>query len=211
MQQVSAYSQNEEIANAITHGLGVLLSVAGLTLLVTYAAIAQEPLRIISFSIYGASLILLFLASTLYHGINHDKSRQLFKLLDHCAIYILIAGTYTPLMLVTLRESVGLNMLMLIWGVAIAGVSFKLKFGNRFKGLSLLTYIGMGWMALAVAQELQQHLAFEGLVLLGTGGLVYSLGVVFYVQKRIPYNHAIWHLFVLGGAMCHFFLMLFYV
>jgi len=205
------YSLNEEIANAISHGLGALLSVAALTLLVTHAVLQGEVVRITSFSIYGASLILLFTASTLCHSFTNEKAKRLFKLFDHCAIYILIAGTYTPLMLLTLNGSLGTNMLVVIWVLALFGVLFKIKFGNKYKALSVATYIGMGCISLLIIKELIEQLPKEGLLLLGLGGLIYIVGVIFYVQKKIPFNHAIWHLFVLGGATSHFFMMLNYV
>lgn len=208
---INAYSIQEEIANAVSHGIGALLSVAALTLLVTYAVMQGEPLRIASFSIYGTSLVLLFTASTLYHSFTDEKVKQFFKLLDHCAIYVLIAGTYTPLMLLTIKGSLAIYMLLLIWGIAFAGILFKLKYGNKYKKLSLSTYIIMGCISLVIIHKLYQHLDVGGLTLLAVGGLIYLSGVVFYVQKKIPFNHAIWHLFVLGGAGCHFFMMLHYV
>ena len=205
------YSLAEEIANAVSHGLGALLSVAALTLLVTYAVLQGDPIRIASFAIYGTSLVLLFTASTLYHDITNEKAKRLFKLFDHCAIYLLIAGTYTPLMLLTLEDSLGANMLIVIWTLALFGVLFKIKFGHKYKALSIATYIGMGCISLIIINKLYLQLQSEGLFLLGLGGFIYIVGVIFYVQKKIPYNHAIWHLFVLGGASCHFFMMLHYV
>lgn len=211
MSHPSSYSLSEEVANAISHGIGTLLSVAALTLLVTYAVIAQDPVRVISFSIYGASLIILFLASTLYHSFVNESLKKVFKVIDHCAIYILIAGTYTPLMLLTIEGSLGYWMLTVIWLIALLGVAFKIKFGSQYKNLSLFSYLGMGFISLFIIKELYQQLSSGGMTLLVTGGVVYSLGVIFYVLKQVPYTHAIWHMFVLGGASCHFFMMLFYV
>ncbi len=208
---IAKYSVGEEIANAISHGLGVLLSVAALTLLISDAYISQDAMRMFSYSIYGSSLILLFLASTVYHAITHEKTKRLFKLFDHCAIYLLIAGTYTPLMLITLSGPLGNWMLVVIWLIAVAGILFKLKFGHKYKVLSLITYVGMGAISLAIIQKLQQTLASNGILLLAIGGAFYIVGIFFYVQKKIPYNHAIWHLFVLAGAICHFFMICFYV
>ncbi len=205
------YGLAEEIANSITHGLGALLSVAALTLLVSYAYVSQDSSRLISFTIYGISLVLLFLASTLYHAIHHVKTKKILKLLDHCAIYILIAGTYTPLLLLSLSNELGHNMFILIWSIAVAGILFKLRFGHRFKRLSLITYIGMGAISLAIIHKLPEVLAPTGILLLAIGGLIYLIGVYFYVQKKIPFNHAIWHLFVLAGASCHFFMIFLYV
>lgn len=205
------YSVAEEIANAVSHGIGALLSVAGLTLLVFWATIEGDVSRIASFAIYGASLVILFLASTLYHAIAHSKTKKVLKTLDHCAIYLLIAGTYTPLMAVTLQGTLGYSMLGLIWSLAIIGIWFKIKFGTQYKVVSLITYLGMGFISLFVIHHLYQALSLGGTILLAVGGAVYASGVYFYVQKKIPFNHAIWHVFVLGGASCHFFMMVHYV
>jgi len=206
-----SYSVNEEIANSVSHGIGTLLSVAGLTLLLTNAIEQKDLTKVISFSIYGSSLIILFLASTLYHAFSNSKIKQTFKLLDHCAIYLLIAGSYTPLMLVTLTGMIGHLMTALIWSIALAGIIFKIKFGSRFKWLSLSTYLGMGFISLAVLPQLQETLDSGGISLLILGGFIYCIGVVFYMQKKIPFNHAIWHLFVIGGATSHFFMIFNYV
>ncbi|WP_448213897.1 PAQR family membrane homeostasis protein TrhA [Colwellia sp. MEBiC06753] len=211
MAQTHQYSIYEEIANAVSHGLGALLSVAGLTLLVTYAAIQQDALRITSFAIYGASLVLLFLSSTLYHSFVHEKAKQIFKLFDHCAIYLLIAGTYTPLLLITLQGTLGYSLLAVVWSIAIAGILFKVICGHKYKVISLITYIGMGLISLTIIHKLYQALPYGGITLLAVGGAVYLLGVIFYTVKKIPFNHAIWHMFVLGGASCHFFMMMLYV
>jgi len=205
------YSPTEEIANAVTHGLGALLSVAGWILLVSYATLPNDILRIASFSIYGSSLVLLFLASTLYHSFSEPRLKKLFKLFDHCAIYLLIAGTYTPLMLIAISGTLGYFMLIVIWLLAIAGIVFKLVYRNKYPLLSVGTYLGMGCISLTCIQSLLTALSANGLTWLVVGGLFYGLGVIFYLGKRIPFNHAIWHLFVLAGAACHFFMMWFYV
>ncbi|AZQ85616.1 hemolysin III family protein [Colwellia sp. Arc7-635] len=205
------YGLAEEIVNAVSHGLAALLSVAGLTLLVTLAWLQADIPKVISFSIYGASLVLLFSASTLYHALIHEKAKKVFKLLDHCAIYLLIAGTYTPLMLVTLGDDIGPTMLTIIWGLALLGIAFKIKFGNKYKKLSLATYLGLGFISLTIIHKLNENLAYEGMVLLGLGGIIYGLGTIFYVRKDKKYSHAIWHIFVFSAALCHFFMMFFYV
>jgi len=205
------YTIAEELANTTSHGLGVLLSVIALITLMTVSIPEGDIIKIASFAIYGTSLILLFLASTLYHGLSNEKFKQIFKLLDHCAIYMLIAGSYTPLMLITLKGPLGEGMLVLIWLIAFLGIIFKIKWGHKHKKLSLLTYLGMGFISLAVINELYQHLTTSGLVLLAAGGFIYTLGVFFYVQNKIHFNHAIWHLFVLAGASCHFFMILFFL
>ncbi len=205
------YSLAEEIANSITHGLGALLSVAGLTLLVTYAAWQNDVWRVVSFSVYGSTLILLFLASTLYHSFQHSHTKRVFKLLDHCAIYLLIAGTYTPFLLVSMRGTTGWILFTIIWLLALFGIVFKLMFKHRFKKLSIATYILMGWLVVIASKELAANLSMGGMAWVIAGGLTYTLGVIFYVWKKLPFNHAIWHLFVLGGSICHFFAIYLYV
>ncbi|MBO9490194.1 hemolysin III family protein [Endozoicomonas sp. G2_1] len=208
---IPAYSPAEELANAISHGIGAILSVVGLICLLGLAIASQDLVRITSFAIYGASLVLLFLASTLYHAIVNQKVKQLFKLLDHCAIYLLIAGTYTPLMLITLEGTVGYIMLSVIWLIAIAGITFKIKCGSKYPIISVSTYLGMGFLSIAVIQQLYINLSTAGLTLLAVGGAIYALGVIFYIQKKVPFSHAIWHLFVLAGAACHFFMIWYHV
>lgn len=214
-----SYSKNEELANTLSHGLGIFLSIIALVLLISHSvtntsvsyAINNDIMRIISFSIYGGSLLTLFLASTLYHGVKNEQVKKLYKLFDHCAIYLLIAGTYTPLLLLSMRGTLGYSLAGVIWAIAIGGILFKIKWGHKYKKISLTTYIGMGLISLTILGELYKVLPSNAVTLLATGGLVYLLGVFFYVQKKIPFNHAIWHLFVLGGAACHFFMIYWYV
>ncbi|MDA0145694.1 MAG: PAQR family membrane homeostasis protein TrhA [Vibrio toranzoniae] len=209
---VSEYCDIEERANAITHGLGVVLGVVGLILLLIRAFDHQaDMLTIASMAVYGSSIILLFLASTLYHSITTEKTKRLLKTLDHCAIYLLIAGSYTPFLLVSLRTPLAMGLMAVIWGIALVGIIMKIAFVYRFKRLSLMTYLAMGWLSLVVVYQLAMNIEMGGLVLLALGGVIYSLGVIFYVAKRIPYNHAIWHLFVLAGCACHFFAIYLYV
>ncbi|MFQ2704440.1 PAQR family membrane homeostasis protein TrhA [Aeromonas caviae] len=203
MMDVTGYSPREEWANRLSHGLGLLLGGLGLVLLL-HKGWDQGPRVLLSYGVYGASLVLLYLASTLYHSVSSVAARRWSKLFDHCAIYLLIAGTYTPFLLVALDTPLAQGLMVVIWGLALAGVVFKLIFINRFKKVSLFTYLMLGWLSLMVIYQLYLHLDGTGLLLLGLGGLIYSLGVIFYVAKRIPYNHAIWHLFVLGGSLCHF-------
>ncbi len=211
MSEQQKYSVVEEAANVASHGFGFVLSIIALILLLTYSIPEGDLLKTTSYTIYGSSLILLFLSSTLYHGISDEKLKQKFKLLDHCAIYILIAGSYTPLMLISLKGQLGYGMFVLIWAIAMAGVAFKIVFGHKYKKLSVFTYLAMGFISLAIIDQLSQNLSTEALTLLATGGLIYTLGVIFYVQKKIPFNHAIWHLFVLAGASCHFFMIWIYL
>ncbi|MDH5928329.1 hemolysin III family protein [Vibrio lentus] len=208
----SEYSDIEERANAITHGLGVVLGVVGLILLLIRAFDYQaDMLTVASMAVYGSSIILLFLASTLYHSITTEKTKRLLKTLDHCAIYLLIAGSYTPFLLVGLRTPLAMGLMAVIWGIALVGIIMKIAFVYRFKRLSLFIYLAMGWLSLIVVYQLAMNIDLGGLVLLAVGGVIYSLGVIFYVAKRIPYNHAIWHLFVLAGCACHFFAIYLYV
>ncbi len=204
-----AYSQSEEKLNAISHAFGLLLSFFALYLLLNNSH--GDISRIISFTVFASSGILLFLASTIYHSLTNKSAKKLFKLLDHCAIYLLIAGTYTPLFALTLAGSLGYTLLALIWLLALSGILFKIKFGNKYKKISLATYLGMGFISLGILGELYENLPEQAIGLLALGGLIYSLGVFFYVKKTVPYTHAIWHLFVLGGATCHFLMIYWYV
>ena len=205
------YSIGEEIANCISHGVGALLSVAGLTLLLVYSIEVGDISRIVSFSVYGVSLILMFLISTLYHAFTTEKVKATFKLLDHCAIYLLIAGTYTPLLMLYLPNSTGYIMLVTIWTLAVAGISFKLVFKFKYKKLSLATYILMGWLSTFVLYYVWEQLTIGAVTLLALGGLLYTIGTIFYSKKNIPFNHAIWHVFVFAAASSHYFLMFLFV
>lgn len=211
MSKSQNYSKQEELANVISHSLGVVLGIIALITLLITPLQTGNLVEIIAFSVYGLSVTLLFLASTIYHATTDPKQKALFKLLDHCAIYVLIAGSYTPLMLITLNGVLGYSMLFLIWCIAIGGIAFKIKFGHKYKKLSLVTYLGMGFISLAILQPLYLNLSTGGLILLATGGAIYTLGVFFYVRKEIHYTHAIWHLFVLAAAICHYLMMLYYV
>lgn len=206
------YTLAEEIANSISHGAGVVLGIVGLVLLLVQAVDnGATSTAIASYSLYGGTIILLFLASTLYHAIPSPRAKPWLKRFDHCAIYLLIAGTYTPFLLVGLDSPLARGLMIVIWSMALVGVLFKLAFAHRFEVLSLVTYLVMGWLSLIVIYQLVQVLAPGGVTLLAVGGAVYTLGVVFYVCKRIPYNHAIWHGFVLGGSLCHFLAIYLYV
>ena len=208
----TGYSLTEEIANSISHGLGCLFGVVALVLMLNQARdTGADAMAITSYSLYGGSMILLFLASTLYHAIPNGRARPWLKKLDHCAIYLLIAGTYTPFLLVGLRSPLAYGLMVVIWSLALAGIIFKLTIAHRFRVLSLVTYLCMGWLSLIVVYQLAMTLAPGGIWLLAIGGIIYSLGVIFYVARRIPFNHAIWHGFVLGGCVCHFCAIYFYV
>ncbi len=209
---IQGYSVAEEIANSVSHGIGFILGIVGLVLLLAQAIDSQaSAMAVTSYSLYGGSMILLFLASTLYHAIPHQRVKFWLQKLDHCAIYILIAGTYTPFLLVGLKSPLAHGLMVVIWSLALIGVLFKLAFIHRFEAMSVVTYLLMGWLSLVVIYQLALKLSAGGIWLLAAGGVIYSLGVIFYVSKRIPYNHAIWHGFVLGGSLCHFLAIYFYV
>ena len=209
--EIAPYSFWEELVNSITHGAGILLSVAALVLLIVFSSIYGDARHIVSCTIFGVSLLLLYSSSTLYHSFRKENLKKIFKKFDHSCIYILIAGTYTPFLIVALRGVVGWTLFGIIWFLAIAGVIFKMFFIHRFKIVSTIAYILMGWIIIFAIKPLTQTLPAGGFVWLLIGGLVYTTGVVFYVWKKLPFNHAIWHLFVLGGSTCHFFSVIFYV
>lgn len=206
-----SYSLGEEIANSVIHGIGAALGVAGLVVLVVLAALQQDPWRVVSFSIYGGTLIVLYLTSTLYHSLQHPRAKAVFRVMDHATIYLLIAGTYTPFLLVSLRGAWGWTLLGLIWGLALLGIGYQVLRGGRQGTLSVLSYILMGWLCVIALRELLANVPIGGLIWLAIGGVLYTVGVIFYSWQRLPYNHAIWHLFVLGGSIAHFVSMLFYV
>lgn len=199
-----SYSIKEEIANSVSHGLGVIAGIVALVLMLLKGQDHLTPIQLTGVTIYGASIIVLFLCSTLYHSVSHSGWKHKLKIADHCAIYCLIAGTYTPLMLISLQGTQSIVILTAIWSLAIGGILFKTLFIHKFKKLSLVLYLAMGWLCVTVMGDLTAAMSEVGFNLLILGGLFYTLGVVFYVGKRIPFNHAIWHLFVLGGAMSHF-------
>ncbi|MCP4423243.1 MAG: hemolysin III family protein [Chloroflexi bacterium] len=201
----TTYTLGEEIANSVTHGIGIGLSVAGLTILVVLAAIYGDVWRVVSFSVYGSSLIILYLASTLYHSFQRPKIKRVFRILDHAAIYLLIAGTYTPFALVSLRGPWGWTLFGVVWGMALLGIAFKTVFPGRYEVAATAAYVVMGWLCVIAYKEMLVRVPPGGLTFLIVGGVVYTLGVIFYAWEKLPYNHAIWHLFVLGGSICHFF------
>ena len=207
--QSISYSQNEEKLNVLSHTFGLILSFFALLILLQKSD--GDISRIISFSVFAISGILLFLASILYHSLTNKRAKQLFKLLDHCAIYLLIAGTYTPLLAITLAGPFGYTLLTFIWFFALSGILFKIRFGNKYKKTSLATYLAMGFISLGILGKLYEKLPGQAIGLLALGGLIYTLGVFFYVKKTVPYTHAIWHLFVLGGVTCHFLMIYWYV
>lgn len=201
----------EEVFNAVTHGIGTLLAVAALITLTVASYVYGTVWHRVSFAIYGASLVLLYLASTLYHAFRREKLKFIFKICDHMAIYLLIAGTYTPFALVALHGPLGWTVMGVIWGLAAVGMVWQLFFVKRFKIVSTLCYIGMGWLMVIAIKPLAMVLSGYGLFWLFLGGAFYTVGAVFYLWRRLPYNHAVWHMFVLAGSACHFIAVLGYV
>jgi hemolysin III len=202
------YTLAEDMANSISHGIGAALSIAGLSLLVVFAAMKGDPWRIVSFSVYGATLVTLYLASTLYHSIQSPRVRPIMRRFDHIAIYLLIAGTYTPFTLVVLRGTMGWTLFGIVWGCAVAGIIMKLHSVERHEVISVILYIAMGWVGIIAFKPVLDSIPLAGVIGMVAGGVFYTAGVAFYVWNRLPYNHSIWHCFVLAGSACHFFVVL---
>lgn len=200
------FSALEERLHSISHGIGALLSMVGVVVLLVMASVATQvdPWKLVSLGLYGTTLVLLYTASTLYHGVQHQRWKQRFQLLDHCAIYLLIAGTYTPFLLVNMRGPTGWMLFAAVWGLALVGIACKLLWPQRFAILRVVIYLLMGWMIVLATEEMAASLSVTGIVLLAAGGMFYTLGVIFYAVRAIPYNHAIWHLFVVAGSVCHY-------
>jgi hemolysin III len=208
---VTKHITMEELPNTLTHGFGLLCSILGFVVLLAITLIRGGKWQIISCAIYGVTLICVYAASTLYHGVSSPRWKKGFLLFDHCAIYLLIAGTYTPFLLVNLRSGWGWPMFGLIWGIAVSGVLFKLLFADRFPILSVALYLGMGWLGIVAAKEVYVHVPSIGLVWIFAGAFAYSIGVIFYACKKIPHHHVIWHLLVMAGSGCHYIAILYSV
>ncbi len=202
-------SLGEEIANSISHGLGLIAALAASPFLILVATNKGDVLTVVGVSIFAASMVLLYLSSMIYHFLPKNRAKRVFLIFDHIAIFLLIAGTYTPFALGVLRGTLGWTLLGLIWGVALIGITTKLIPKLRHSKLSLALYLGMGWMVVLVIRPLYQHLPFNGMLWLVAGGLAYTVGVIFYVAKA-RYSHFIWHLFTIAGTTCHFFAILWY-
>ena len=212
LKQPPRYSPGEEIANAVTHGVAALMSIAGLAILVGFAvAYSGSPTVITAVSVFGASMIFLYVASTLYHAIPNQRAKQILQRLDHSMIYVLIAGSYTPFCLVTLRGVTGIALCVAVWSIAVAGIAMQGLLIKKSKWLNSLLYLAMGWLVILVIEPLIESLPDGGLLLLTAGGLSYSLGVIFYIWKTMPYSHAIWHVFVFAGTVLQFLAVLLYV
>jgi len=202
--QQQNYTFKEEVANSISHGLGILFGVVSIPILIAFATLENNVPAIVGSGIYGFSFLMLFTFSTLYHSIPQIEIKRIMKVMDHISIYFLIAGTYTPFVLILALNGRGIAILSVLWGLTFLGIAFKVLFVNRFKFLSLLIYLAMGWIVLVAPNLFFAKMPTPSMVLMFVGGGLYSLGVVFYVWKKLPYNHAIWHVFVLGGSVCHY-------
>ncbi|WP_240377419.1 PAQR family membrane homeostasis protein TrhA [Bacillus piscicola] len=211
MAAVHTFSRKEEIANAATHAVGIVLSVAALSLMIVFASLYASPLHIVSMSIYGGTMLLLYISSTLLHTLKAGKAKDLFEIFDHASIYLFIAGSYTPILFHVLDGSLTWSLLGVVWGLAVTGIVFKAFFVKKFRFLSTVFYLLMGWVIVFAWQPLTEGLPAGGLAFLIGGGLLYSVGTIFYMWRHFPYHHAVWHLFVLGGTILHFFLVFLYI
>ena len=204
------FSAAEELAHSLTHGAGLLLGIAALVLMIVFAAQRGSAIHVVSCTVYGVTLVVLYTSSTLYHALPSGRGKRVFGILNHAAIFLLIAGTYTPFALVTLDGSWGWSLFAVIWALAIGGIVLEAVSRGRVRRVQLLLYLVMGWGIVGASRSLLRELAPAGLALLLAGGLAYTLGVVFFVWRR-PFHHAVWHIFVLAGSICHFFAVFLYV
>jgi hemolysin III len=203
-------SLGEEIANSVTHGVAALASIAALPILLVVAAGRQDPWQVVGGAIFGATLVMLYSASTLYHALPHSRAKRVFRVLDHSAIYLLIAGTYTPFALGALRGPWGWSLFGAVWALAALGITAKATLGFRFPRLSATVYVVMGWLAVVAFRPLLAHIGVAGMMWLLAGGVCYTAGVIFFAWERLRYGHMVWHLFVAAGSVCHFFAVLWY-
>lgn len=205
------FSKGEEIANAITHGIGVVLSIAALVILIVFSSLEGNAWHIVSFTLFGITMVLLYTSSTLLHSLPEGKAKDIFEILDHSSIYFFIAGSYTPFLFVVVQGTLGWTIFGIVWGLAIGGTIFKVYFVKRFLVISTVLYVVMGWLIVFTWQPLMEKLAPNGIILLVIGGLLYTLGAIFYVWRGFKFHHALWHLFVLAGSVMIFFCVLWYV
>jgi len=208
---VNEFSLTEEIWHAVTHGLGLVLSIAALSIMVAYSSQTGSAISVFASALFGSTLIVLYSSSTLYHALTHYELKKKFQLFDHASIYVLIAGSYTHVTLLTLGNRLGYSIFAIVWGVSLIGIYLKFAYPGRFEKLSLVLYLLLGWLIVVALKELLVVMPSGGLWLLLTGGLFYTVGVIFYVWDSLPFNHAIWHLFVMAGSISHFFMVLLYV
>ena len=205
-----SFTAAEELAHSLTHGVGLILGITALIFLVVLAAHKGTTVHVISCTVYGVTLVALYASSTLYHALPVGRGKRVFGILDHASIFLLIAGTYTPFALVTLSGYWGWSVFAAIWGLAILGIALETIFRGRLRHIELPLYLVMGWGIVAAARPMLRALPTAGIALLLSGGVLYTLGVVFFLWKR-PYHHTVWHILVLGGSICHFFAVLLYV
>lgn len=211
MYETHTFTKGEEIANAITHGIGVLLSIAALVILIVNSTIYGNAWHIVSFTLFGGTMVLLYICSTMLHSFPAGKAKDLFEIFDHSAIYFFIAGTYTPFVFIIIKGWIGWTIFGIVWGLAIGGTIFKSFFVKKYVLYSTLLYLVMGWMLIFAWEPLINNLHPNGLILLAVGGILYTVGAIFYVWRGFKYHHAIWHLFVLAACIMHFFCVLFYL
>lgn len=211
MAETHRFSVGEEVANAITHGIGALLSIAALVLLIVFSSLYGTAWHIVSFTLFGASMFILYMSSTMVHALPQGKAKDLFEIFDHSAIYIFIAGTYTPFTFIVIQGKLGWTMFGIVWGLAIAGTIFKVFFVKKYLFTSTMLYILMGWMVVLGWDQIVAFLPRNGVILLVTGGICYTFGAVFYLWRGFKYHHAVWHLFVIAGSATHFFCVLLYL
>jgi hemolysin III len=205
------FSKEEEVANSITHGIGAVLSIAALVILVVFSSLYGTVWHVVSFSIFGVSMVILYLSSTLLHGLPEGKAKDVFEILDHSSIYFFIGGTYTPFLLIVVKGTLGWTLFGIVWGLAIAGTIFKCFFVKKYLFSSTILYVVMGWLITFAWEPLVTKLSPQGMTLLFIGGALYTLGAIFYMWRVFKYHHAVWHLFVLSASIIHFFCVLFYV
>jgi hemolysin III len=208
--QPLSYSSREEVANSISHGLGLLLALVALPILVLAAIEIGSVRFLVGVSVFGGTMVLLYLASTLYHSISHEAAKQIFRVFDHTAIFLLIAGSYTPFSLGVLHGPWGWSLLAIVWTLAIIGITLKIRKRTRHSRMSIVLYVIMGWLAVVAVKPMVMLIPVPGILLILAGGLAYTGGLAFFAAQRIRYNHFIWHLFVIAGTTCHFFAVLWY-
>jgi hemolysin III len=205
---LNSFSLREEIAHSLTHGIGIVFGIAGLIILISHAADCGSRRHIVGCAIFGAALIVLYSASTLYHGIQHQTAKKVLRIVDHSAIYLLIAGTYTPFTLINMRGVWGWSLFGVAWGLALLGIVLQLTPLRKYSAIRILLYLTMGWLIVVAIKPLAASVPISAMRLIVAGGLSYTVGIVFYLWRRLPYNHAIWHVFVLAGSVLHYFAVL---
>ncbi|MEH6905969.1 PAQR family membrane homeostasis protein TrhA [Neobacillus drentensis] len=211
MAATHVFSKKEELANSITHGIGALLSLSALVILIVYATLYGTVWHVVSFTIFGVTMFILYMSSTLLHSFPEGKVKDIFEIFDHSSIYFFIAGSYTPFLLVVIKGTLGWSLFGIVWGLAIAGTVFKCFFVKKYLFSSTALYVVMGWLMVFAWKPLVNNLAPQGITYLIIGGALYTLGAIFYVWRGFAYHHAVWHLFVLAASVAHFFCVLFYV